>query len=518
MSHPSPAVRVTRRFDHTVTLGVVAALTLALCGVLLAPAAAASARVSTACATAAPDVRTTTAADSSGAPGSVVRVPADAPDPGAVLVKEPYPGEYGEVSQLVAVGSRLFFRATDGVHGIELWVSDGTEGGTHMVRDIRAGSRGSKPNGLHAVGGKLFFSAIDATHGRELWVSDGTKAGTALVRDIRAGSRGSSPGPITVMGGIAYFAANDQIHGVEVWRSNGTRAGTRLIRDNGSGKPGYIGGLTVMGHRLYYGNDRNLWVTDGTRSGTHWLMPRRASNEYIGITGTAVVGSRLYLGVGVQPESSGCAGMDGWSELWRTDGTRAGTRMLDVAGLHDGAVTDLVAYHDRLYFIAPYDHGHRRLWRSNGTTAGTDPVRPKGFAGDIDGLFAAADRLYFTTYDVRQLWSTDGTSGGEHRLDDGSGWAVDMYWPDERSGDRAVPFVTYQGRAWFAAFVLFDVDDEGHANGDVWSTDGTAVGTRQETYLGPLTSTFAEDLAVMGQDLYFAGRDANHSGLWRLAH
>ena len=34
------------------------------------------------------------------------------------------------------MGGTLYFRATDGAHGFELWKSDGTPDGTQMVKDI----------------------------------------------------------------------------------------------------------------------------------------------------------------------------------------------------------------------------------------------------------------------------------------------------------------------------------------------------------------------------------------------
>ncbi|MFP2899315.1 ELWxxDGT repeat protein [Corallococcus sp. 4LFB] len=45
------------------------------------------------------------------------------------------------------MGGRLFFVADDGVNGPELWSTDGTEGGTVLVADLRPGAQGSAPDG-----------------------------------------------------------------------------------------------------------------------------------------------------------------------------------------------------------------------------------------------------------------------------------------------------------------------------------------------------------------------------------
>jgi len=73
------------------------------------------------------------------------------------------------------------FEATDGTHGYELWVTDGTAAGTQMVLDINPGSSGSNPSHITSLGnGTAVFDATDGTHFGELWITDGTAAGTHL--------------------------------------------------------------------------------------------------------------------------------------------------------------------------------------------------------------------------------------------------------------------------------------------------------------------------------------------------
>src|SRR5207245_2215482 len=104
------------------------------------------------------------------------------------------------------------------------WKSDGTAVGTVLVKDITPGVGGSFSQfssvaNFTDVNGALFFAVSDGIHGTELWKSDGTAAGTVLVRDINPGAGSSSPSSFLNFNGMLFFTAADPANGTELWRS-----------------------------------------------------------------------------------------------------------------------------------------------------------------------------------------------------------------------------------------------------------------------------------------------------------
>src|SRR5258706_15208409 len=112
-------------------------------------------------------------------------------------------GAESRPTQLARVGDRVFFAANDGVHGIELWVSDGTSGGTYLVKDINPGTGDSSPRSIADINGIAYFLADDGVHGLELWKSDGTESGTVLIKDLDP-SFSSDPREFTSLNGEVY--------------------------------------------------------------------------------------------------------------------------------------------------------------------------------------------------------------------------------------------------------------------------------------------------------------------------
>src|SRR5207302_822757 len=104
--------------------------------------------------------------------------------------------------------------------------------GTQLVADINPGAKGSLAKyftNITNFNGSLFFSANDGVHGFELWRSNGASAGTALLADINPGAPQSDLFNFTNMGGTLFFSASDGTNGSQIWRSNGTAAGASIV-------------------------------------------------------------------------------------------------------------------------------------------------------------------------------------------------------------------------------------------------------------------------------------------------
>lgn len=337
---------------------------------------------------------------------------------GTTLVKDIQPSDvYAKVSNLqdlINVSGTLFFTRATGMGSSEqLWKSDGTPGGTELVKTLRDVS------GLVNVGGTLFFAATDATHGNELWKSDGTAGGTLLVEDIVPGPDGSNPNSLVNFKGALFFASLNASNVRELWTSAGSAAVTNRVTDFGpGGKTNGVLSLTSTGNGLFAVRDENefktgLFVSDGTAAGTTLLadftpiqaeQPRRPSD-------ITQVGDTTYFGINTNKGA----------ELFKTDGTAAGTaevtRYPHSSYYGTPYLRSLTNLNGTLVFSTgtTYQYGVNEIWKTNGTEAGTTRITYFYGGGEAPYLTNVGGTLFFalsTQYQLRALWKSDGTSSG----------------------------------------------------------------------------------------------------------
>ena len=366
--------------------------------------------------------------------GSEVYVTDGTPS-GSGVLKDINPNGYSDAEELTVFDGRLFFSATDGdpyerdgtfsgANGQELWVSDGSQSGTILFKDINGGTfvneynqteaYDSNPSYLTVAGDQMFFSAQAGNTGYELWVTNGTNSGTRMVTDIYPGvdSNGfpesGDPEDMIALGDKVIFVAKDAEHGSELWVSDGTEAGTYLLLDYEPGVSNGINNLrdtTVVNGTLYFEENGELWSTDGTIEGTLKIidLPEDVDGDLMTFNNEIV--------------------MRGSRSLWFWDLENSSLNELSLTGLSD--FEELTIFKDLLYFSADgsdlfngLETGYE-LYVTDGTETGTVLVKDlypgmmntRANSSRPEYLTVAGDRLYFSAEDEeygRELWYTEG--------------------------------------------------------------------------------------------------------------
>ncbi len=330
----------------------------------------------------------------------------------------------------VTLDGSLLLVADDGSHGREPWVID-PDGSARLLLDIHAGTADSGIERFRSgvVGGRVrtFFSAQDGIHGHELWTTDGTTAGTVLFADLNPGTESSYPWEVVFSGGLAYFAASGTA-GRELWVTDGTAAGTRVLDlipgSSGSYPSDLIAFAGMVAYTADSGSGIELHVSDGTLAGTRMVADLATGSSYP--HGFVVHEGELFFVA--DTDATG-------EELWKTDGTAAGTQL--VADLRNGSEGsepyDPVSFGGRLFFGADDGIHGRELWSTDGTTAGTTlflDLEAGAGGANPGGLTAADGALFFaawTSTDGYEIWRTDGTAANTIQVTDAPGTASTGY-------------------------------------------------------------------------------------------
>ena len=424
-------------------------------------------------------------------------------------------------TKFVAAAGSLFFFAGD----FELWKTDGTAVGTVRLRNTTP-CLGCALGDPVLVGETLFFPWHDLSSNVELWKSDGTVSGTQIVRDLVPGTMASWPLELTAVGDQLFFSAYDRTRGRELWKSDGTAAGTVVVADINPNPPGplFEGSSTPRhltefgGVVLFAGDDgssgEELWRSDGTAAGT--VMVR----DIHPALGSSPSWLTEYAGALYFAAGDAAAGR----ELWRTDGTAAGTAM--VADIAPGAAgsdpTDLHAIDAGLVFVADDGTSGRELWISDGTARGTRRVADisPGTAPSVVSSLQRVGRrrVYFWADDGvggREPWSSDGTAANTVRAADirpgSAGSGPQIVQRREPTAQKRLPNAV-QRREFFgmASGVVIAMADDGVHGSEPWALDAGAVSVAVGAGCGTATRpTLAADDPVLGAQLGLSGTGAS---------
>jgi len=357
-----------------------------------------------------------------------------------------------------------------------------------LIKDISQFQSGwfiDPPSGYVNFNGRVFFVATDSLYGRELWSTNGKIGGTQLVKDINPGGFTTDvnlgcPYLNTYLRGIyngeLYFNGLDSTNGMALWKTDGSSTGTSLVKDL---NPQGIQKFTFQEPVSYYFNEIN--------------------------------GNLVFVG------NDSIHGQ----ELWVTDGTTNGTRILsdinkDISFDNgNGQINSFIKFNNNLYFTA-YDSLYGiELWVTDGTIAGTklfiDLQTYNGIpqfastSSNPTAMYLFNNELYFID-GAGVLYKTDGTSSGTIVLSD----STNNYSPRvehqivyNSNTNRAKYFTEMNGKLYF-------IGSDSATGKELWVTDGTLQGTTMVKELTISNSSFTSikgEIAELNNKLFFYATD-----------
>lgn len=322
--------------------------------------------------------------------------------------------------------------------------------------DLKSGDESSLPSFDHYAvwhNDQLIFTIDADGTGSEPYVYEGDSL--RLLKDIRSGGGGSEPQNYYIVNDVLLFTADDGVHGREWWTTDGTVEGTQMLID------------------IFPGDE------DGVYEGSFNTFEHFVIHD----------GLLYFSGADVENNF----------ELWATDGTPDGTRMVrniapDNNVFNTSSYPDnFIIFQDEIYFAAD-----NALWKSNGTEAGTEmiynEVYPGDFSFDPGDLYTNGDYILFS--ENPGVWISDGTTSGTKIL-------KEIGWASTNSDENR--FIAIND------FVIFPAKDEEHGE-ELWRTDGTEEGTVLVTDLNPGPNGYApQNKIVFDGYVYYKG-DNGSSG------
>jgi len=407
----------------------------------------------------------------------------DGTDAGTYMVKDITPGiAPTDGGGIITANGLLIFSATTPETGQEVWVSDGTDVGTNLLKDLNNETTGTYPNQFVLVDRFVFFVASIGSSNNQLWKTDGTEAGTTLVKDLTQSNIGYGILELTHAAGLVFFIANTWNSGLQLFRSDGTDAGTYVVKETGYFGYGYEFSapmqLTEYYGKLFFsvddGTGRRLWTSDGTNDGTSYAPGYNEifmRDDYMNVYKNfpfSIINNVLYISGKKNPNT-------GLGELYKYDGANSDgivlVKELSYFSMDDVSFivpVDMTVIDDKLFLkvISNVNGWHDELWSSAGESNNTQLIST---FPENQGVYTYN---YYNANGTLYFVIHDNIYGNELWRLDGTtnqkSLVRDIYVGISGSFPENLTFCN--GKLLFRAFNI-------NFGSELWSSDGTEGGT-----------------------------------------
>ena len=370
------------------------------------------------------------------------------------------------------LNERFVFLANDGIHGYEIWTTDGTSIGTKFLVGLHPGTGDSNPNSIVPVNGELLFLSLPyipyrPSQGLSLWSTD--SANHSLVPQGRATGIGNFEGNV-------YYqkpAPDGSAQRTYLWNGE---AGVPV-----AGSPPDISTISptlrLAGGDYFFGTTSvnsayQLRKSNGESSSSTVVK------EFYYVSQSYLISDGIVYFIAIDASQNS-------PRLWKSDGTSEGTFSLSetTVGVFSGYESQFLVVGDNVLLRHPLD-----LIVTDGTLLRTETVKdwiPNAIS--VAALQLLNGKLLVSVNDTlgrSSLWTTDGTKDGTFLVTDG----FYGFLPVSGNISDAVLFVAQSAETSY--------------HSALWRSDGTNAGTQIVRTIGDTHNVF-ENLRTVGNKVLF---------------
>ncbi len=321
-------------------------------------------------------------------------------------------GYYDNRRMAMTDSGTLFFPANNGSIGNELYKWDGRTAPS-VAYDVNAGASGSNITELVAIGRKVFFAYNDITNGKELWSYNEITKSIQRVSNIAPGANSSNPRHLTTFQGRVYFVASNPTAvtgtGAELYMHNPSTNSTTLVADINPGTADADpASLKIINNKLYFSAitgayGRELYMLD---SGNIQRVTDIADLGMDGIP-SSDIGVSMLCDVDSNIYFAGDDGTNG-TQLYMLDTrTNVSSLVYNINPVGNGNLKNFIRFGHNIYFSANDGSNGNELWMYDGKT---DPM----LVADLNVGSNNSDPSNMTIYNgVLYFTATDITTGTE---------------------------------------------------------------------------------------------------------